>query len=458
MFEENLQKIAPYNGPLTFLLKRISRPPRAVVFKPIPKATLVLGADCDISKSPSACVLEDDLDVLFDALHTPEWSLWLERTETRLLYLNPHNKGLFERAILWRLFEPLKLGTSRPESAFFERVHATQTELRSYFADFQDYGAHLMGHVIEHALSWNELYSLEALPLKGQPVCIVGAGPSLLSDIEKLRALKERAWIISGGSAVPTLLEHGIEPDFLIVVDSEETQKERAPYYDTLNVPALIAPRALPEVLDHIHGPRIHLSFEHPLLQRLEKKAGISAKLLDLGWSLITAAVAACQGASHMILMGVDLSFLEDRGYASSIFDRPEGSPCRLLSKNGGEVASLTKWRAERDFIASYAHARTYNAGSFGIDIPGWKNSLPSLNPIDKNYVLKEPIKTASIETVLREDYTYLIDWVWERVCYLALDFEELMGNRKVKGSLAQMIRQDISLKIEEEFSRVTVG
>ena len=45
------------------------------------------------------------------------------------------------------------------------------------------------------------------------PAIVVGAGPSLDGDIERIRALRDRAVIISASSALKVLLEHGIRPD-----------------------------------------------------------------------------------------------------------------------------------------------------------------------------------------------------------------------------------------------------
>lgn len=48
---------------------------------------------------------------------------------------------------------------------------------------------------------------------RGLPAIVVGAGPSLDDAIEDIRALRDRAVVITASSALRVLLEHGIRPD-----------------------------------------------------------------------------------------------------------------------------------------------------------------------------------------------------------------------------------------------------
>lgn len=455
MFENNLKKIASYNGPLAFLLRRIRRAPRPIDFVSCPPATLAFGALCDLSQSPSVVVLEPDLETLFDALHTKEWTQWLRRPHTHLLYLNPNNPGLFERAVLWALQGGLSLAAQSDAPEFFEQAKATAVSLAGYLRDFEDFGARTCRHILAHASDWRALHTLDQLPFQNQPVCIVGAGPSLEGDLGTLRDIQKRAWILSGGSAIPLLKQAGITPDFLVVVDSLDTQRERAPHYADLHCPALIAPRAHPSVLDYIHGPKVHLSFEHPLLQRLEKKGGLICEPLDLGWSLTTAAVAATHGASHTLLLGCDLAYFNERAYAGGHFASPDDERISLPSKTGGLVASRRTWQLERDFISERAHENCANIGSFGLDIPGWEDTCPHLPLLDKSAPLPRPHKIPAIE--LEGDIDYLVNWVWDRIKYMAMSFEELMTDQVVEGPAARMVRDDITRALEKELIDVVV-
>jgi hypothetical protein len=53
------------------------------------------------------------------------------------------------------------------------------------------------------------------------PVCIIGSGPSLDSRIDDLKAIADKAIIISSGTALRALWKHGIKPDFQVELESD---------------------------------------------------------------------------------------------------------------------------------------------------------------------------------------------------------------------------------------------
>lgn len=83
-----------------------------------------------------------------------------------------------------------------------------------------------------HALSWQENYiknqfyllndrSLNALENAYDcPVVIASAGPSLSKQLELLKEIEEKVLIIAAGSTITTLLNNGIEPDYVVSIDA----------------------------------------------------------------------------------------------------------------------------------------------------------------------------------------------------------------------------------------------
>lgn len=55
-----------------------------------------------------------------------------------------------------------------------------------------------------------------------EPVFIVGSGPSLDGSIETIRRLRDKALIVSGGTALSILLRHGITPDYHVELENGE--------------------------------------------------------------------------------------------------------------------------------------------------------------------------------------------------------------------------------------------
>ena len=56
---------------------------------------------------------------------------------------------------------------------------------------------------------------------QGQPVIIVAAGPSLNRTLDFLKNARGRALIIAVGTALKPLLHAGIEPNFVVAIDSD---------------------------------------------------------------------------------------------------------------------------------------------------------------------------------------------------------------------------------------------
>ncbi len=59
------------------------------------------------------------------------------------------------------------------------------------------------------------------------PAIIVGSGPSLEDNIDLLKRMQDRAFIISSGSSINVLLKHGIRPDFHAVIERAKAVYDR---------------------------------------------------------------------------------------------------------------------------------------------------------------------------------------------------------------------------------------
>lgn len=73
--------------------------------------------------------------------------------------------------------------------------------------------------------------------LKNVPAIIVSAGPSLEKNIRYLKEVQDKFIIISGGRTLKPLLEIGVKPDFICILDSAEISYKLVEDYLGLNVP-----------------------------------------------------------------------------------------------------------------------------------------------------------------------------------------------------------------------------
>ena len=79
----------------------------------------------------------------------------------------------------------------------------------------------------EYNMLWHSWHSILTQPkiftppskLLNFPVIVVGSGPSLDQDIEHIRELKDTHIIVAAASSSYALLENGIDPDFLILLE-----------------------------------------------------------------------------------------------------------------------------------------------------------------------------------------------------------------------------------------------
>src|SRR5690606_30190597 len=74
------------------------------------------------------------------------------------------------------------------------------------------------------------------------PAVVVGSGPSLAMDIEKLKQLRDRVIIIAAGSSIQILLAHGLIPHLVVSMDAGEANRRVFAKIDISEIPFLYIP------------------------------------------------------------------------------------------------------------------------------------------------------------------------------------------------------------------------
>jgi len=213
--------------------------------------------------------------------------------------------------------------------------------------------------------------------LRGIPLVIVSAGPSLDRNIRELRGVEDRCFILAVDTALRPLLAAGVQPHAVLIADPTE-----------LNARHVVG--ALPESVYLIAEQAIHNSALRAASRRflfglglfpdfLCGKFGLSKSSLQIWGSVATGALdLACRmGASPIIFAGQDLAFSWDRDYARhTMFDgRPfdidrEGTH-REVDIWGRDVRTTENLIAYRDFfvrkIRQTSGVRFINATEGGI-------------------------------------------------------------------------------------------
>ncbi len=154
---------------------------------------------------------------------------------------------------------------------------------------------------------------------KNYPAILVAAGPSLQKNIDQLAELKGKAVIIAVQTTFKTLLDHGIEPDFVTSLDYHEMSKrffEDLPYQPRTHLVA--EPKVTWHVVDTYKGPISLLGndFAELCVGRMAGRGRLKAgaTVAHLAFYL-----AVWMGCEPIVLTGQDLGYTNHVYYAPGV-------------------------------------------------------------------------------------------------------------------------------------------
>ncbi|MBI5587670.1 MAG: motility associated factor glycosyltransferase family protein [Deltaproteobacteria bacterium] len=198
------------------------------------------------------------------------------------------------------------------------------------------FNAHITNQVgiktdIESRLIWIENYfdNIGHLPeyppldslrdrLKGVPLVIVGAGPSLKKNAGLLKEFKGKAVIVAAITAYKPLLKYGVVPDFIIASEKVDLPEYFTYGEEDMNTRLILAEISHTDMFSRevkdkfvFFNPYMYLSAQHARLWG-------SAYMLSSGGSVTTAALDAgiMFGCDPVVFIGQDLCFGENETHA----------------------------------------------------------------------------------------------------------------------------------------------
>jgi len=229
------------------------------------------------------------------------------------------------------------------------------------------------------------------------PAIICGAGPSLLDEIETLKALQHQALIFAGGSAIAGLSHVGALPHLGVAIDPNFEEYHRFKNSFAFEVPLLYTNRLHPRVFETCNGPHgyVHAMTGGPVEKWWEDELKIKPLPLKGGFDLEALSVtttclelALTMGCNPIILVGIDLAFTNDKTYSAGIVNQSQvaldergqemRASERLLKRkdrHGNPIYTLVKWVMESEAISRFAkknHQTAFiNSTSGGIGFRG---------------------------------------------------------------------------------------
>jgi hypothetical protein len=187
----------------------------------------------------------------------------------------------------------------------------------------------------------------EKRPQRYETAVIVGAGPSLDEGIEKLKEIRDRVVLFSGGTALRPLLRHGIVPDFHCELENApevlEVLEEAGKSGDLSQI-TLIGSLSLDPRVGALFGERIFFFRENSSGTAL---FGRNFRPLELAVpTCVNTALSAASflGFTEFLLFGTDC------GVRPGYSDHAEGTVYRDVWKNRPDVVRKYPMEVEGNF------------------------------------------------------------------------------------------------------------
>jgi len=175
-----------------------------------------------------------------------------------------------------------------------------------------------------------EFRSVYGLKQKGKTAILVGGGPSLRKNVDKLKDVnRDEVVIVTSAHSLKYLLEHGVKPDYVFVLDAKDVQADWCDIGET-DIPLIMEVGCSPKILEKWKGPvyffRGNSREDFPELYKDTDfsdmvYSGGNVMSCALYWALVVA------GYKRIVFVGHDYSNSVNHGveYADGSIDMGEG-------------------------------------------------------------------------------------------------------------------------------------
>lgn len=205
---------------------------------------------------------------------------------------------------------------------------------------------------------------------KDKAVVIVGAGPSVDSQLDRLRKYRDKITVFATGHITRRLVNEEIIPDAVIITDPQPLMYKQIDGVNLKGIPMILLSTASSSVIDYYNGS-IYVAYQSGYELAEIKAKEICATLFETGGSVTTTAldIALRFGASKIIFVGVDLAYTGGYSHASGEGRKVENiDGLRKVRSNTGDMVYTSKnldiyrkWIERR--IEGVMDTKFYNTG-----------------------------------------------------------------------------------------------
>lgn len=279
------------------------------------------------------------------------------------------------------LFQKEQQDTRWAVQMFHNSVQATQEVLAKYG---KQYFTNTLRNMADFVKTKSLVDFYEKVP-KEIPFIMVASGPSLDKNVDELKGLKGKAFIMAADSALRVLLKHDIVPDMFVSVDAQKNQKHFE-YPGVADIPIFTDASNNYQTLLKIHAQKYFMNDMNPHVNQFLTKKGILVPTFSSGGSVANDgyALAAAMGFKTIILVGQDLAYTDNKTHSQEsvrgewkmdanefIHDEADGYYGGKV-KTSHEFQLYQKWFEEE--IPKYPDSHTINATEGGVLIRGAEN------------------------------------------------------------------------------------
>ncbi len=169
---------------------------------------------------------------------------------------------------------------------------------------------------------------------------VIAAGPSFDEQVETIKQKREAYTVVAVTTIVRRLLENGIKPDIIVLLDSMEGTYGHIKGLEDIGIPIVIYECAYWKYAEKYTGPKY-------LLKKSDIEKAEKNLLLGSTVSIMAASVAIMLGAEKIELYGLDLAYPGLKSHASGTIHESNMSETGLIQVDavcGGTVGTSVEF------------------------------------------------------------------------------------------------------------------
>lgn len=225
---------------------------------------------------------------------------------------------------------------------------------------------------------------------KDVPALLVGAGPSLKSQLDTIRSLQGKAVIVAASTAIQILFNHGIKPTFMVAIDQDPITSGGLHEYLDSDIPLIfdgqIAQNSLSykgKKLQMLLNVNVYTGMVIKDLPVFESGPSVANVCLDILHKM---------GCGPILVCGMDLSYTDNMLYCDGTKFNQEIKEKNLIQivNNKGETCSTEpSFISMRNWFEEYTariKPNVFNCTECGLVISGMENKALTDFPFDREY------------------------------------------------------------------------